>query len=405
MSKDSELKTLWMGDLEHFMDEESVRSVYGHDVQPHIAQIKIIRDRNTGQPAGYGFVEFNSHDVAKSVLTNYTGRNIPNFPGKVYRLNWATFGTQGGRQQDAGNAQGHQVFVGDLAPDVTDQMLYSTFVKHYPSARSAKVVMDPGSGQTRGYGFVRFDNEHDMRRALQEMQGVFVGSRPIKVSHVTRKNQTGGSSSPPPMSTASYNMNLYAQSTGPPPSNRSGAANNAQLDPNGTVLYVGNLNQDECTEQYLRDLFQPYGQITIVKIPSNNKHCGFVHFVNRGDAERALNDLNGTYLLGNQIRVSWGRQQLRTQTGQPQQPQQTVNTTTAPQPAQAVNPLVQQQTQLMQLQWYMYYQKLQEQQLEMARLADIEKRRFTQPFDVNKANQNYIEARQDYLGFNVKDYL
>lgn len=37
-------------------------------------------------------------------------------------------------------------------------------------------------GDSRGYGFVRFADETDQQRALTEMQGVIVGSKPIRVS-------------------------------------------------------------------------------------------------------------------------------------------------------------------------------------------------------------------------------
>ncbi len=37
--------------------------------------------------------------------------------------------------------------------------------------------MDPATGRSKGYGFVRFMSEQERDRALNEMNGVFVGSR------------------------------------------------------------------------------------------------------------------------------------------------------------------------------------------------------------------------------------
>lgn len=46
------------------------------------------------------------------------------------------------------------------------------------------------NGDSRGYGFVRFSDETEQKRALVEMQGVSgLGNRPIKVSHATPKNK------------------------------------------------------------------------------------------------------------------------------------------------------------------------------------------------------------------------
>lgn len=41
------------------------------------------------------------------------------------------------------------VFVGDLAPDVTDYVLQETFRQYYPSVRSAKVSMQGPPQQSR----------------------------------------------------------------------------------------------------------------------------------------------------------------------------------------------------------------------------------------------------------------
>lgn len=41
--------------------------------------------------------------------------------------------------------------------------------------------------QSRGYGFVRFGDESDQQRALLEMQGVYCGNRPMRISTATPK--------------------------------------------------------------------------------------------------------------------------------------------------------------------------------------------------------------------------
>ena len=53
-------------------------------------------------------------------------------------------------------------------------------------------MTDPISGMSRGYGFVRFADEADQQRALNEMQGVYCGNRPMRISTATPKNKSGG---------------------------------------------------------------------------------------------------------------------------------------------------------------------------------------------------------------------
>ena len=45
-----------------------------------------------------------------------------------------------------------------------------------------------------------------------------------------------------------------------------------------------------------------------VKVPVG-KHCGFVQFVRKPDAERAIEKMQGFPIGGSRIRLSWGRSQ------------------------------------------------------------------------------------------------
>lgn len=150
-----------------------------------VLSIKVIRNKITGQPEGYGFVEFNSHAVAERILQSYNGTQIPGTE-VTFRLNWASFGI--GERRDAGPE--HSIFVGDLAPDVTDYLLQETFRTHYPSVRGAKVVTDPNTGRTKGYGFVKFADENERNRAMTEMNGMYCSTRPMRISAATPKKTT-----------------------------------------------------------------------------------------------------------------------------------------------------------------------------------------------------------------------
>jgi RNA recognition motif-containing protein len=75
------------------MDEAYLQSVatslgYGKE----LLSVKIIKDKATGLPLKYGFLEFNTRDNANSFYQNYNNRIIPN-TSKQFKLNWATYGT------------------------------------------------------------------------------------------------------------------------------------------------------------------------------------------------------------------------------------------------------------------------------------------------------------------------
>lgn len=153
-----------------------------------IFSIKVIRNKQTGQPEGYGFVEFHSHVIAENVLVNYAGMLMPN-TDQPFRLNWATFSTGDHKRSD--NVPDLSLFVGDLAADVTDSTLLEIFSNKYPSVKAAKVVFDANTGRSKGYGFVRFGDDNERSKALSEMNGVYCSSRPMRIGAATPRKSSG----------------------------------------------------------------------------------------------------------------------------------------------------------------------------------------------------------------------
>jgi hypothetical protein len=82
----------------------------------------------------------------------------------------------------------YRLFAGDLGPEVDDEMLTRAFSK-FPSFQKAKVVMDKRAAKSKGYGFVSFKDADDFVRAWREMNGKYVGNRPIKLRKSTWKER------------------------------------------------------------------------------------------------------------------------------------------------------------------------------------------------------------------------
>jgi len=305
--------TLWMGELEPWIDENFIRSVwFGMGEQ---VNVKMIRDKFSGN-AGYCFIDFASPAAAAKALS-LNGSMIPN-TSRPFKLNWASGGGLADRRDDRGPE--YSIFVGDLGPEVNEYVLVSLFQARFPSCKSAKIMTDPISGMSRGYGFVRFADEQDQQRALTEMQGVYCGNRPMRISTATPKNKSGGAGpAGMPMQGALVGAGgggagmgapgMYSMGAPPPMGGYYGAPQpmNQFTDPNNTTVFVGGLS-GYVTEDELRSFFQGFGEITYVKIPPG-KGCGFVQFVQRHAAEMAINQMQG-YPIGNsRVRLSWGRSQ------------------------------------------------------------------------------------------------
>ncbi|XP_024029389.1 polyadenylate-binding protein RBP47B' [Morus notabilis] len=286
-----EVRTLWIGDLQFWVDENYLNSCFSHTGE--VVSIKIIRNKITGQPEGYGFVEFVSHAAAERILQSYNGTKMPGTE-QTFRLNWASFGI-GERRPDAAGVE-HSIFVGDLAPDVTDYLLQETFRVQYPSVRGAKVVTDPNTGRSKGYGFVKFSDESERNRAMTEMNGVYCSTRPMRISAATPKKTTGFQQQYA-AAKAVYPYPAYTTPAVP--------AVPADYDTNNTTIFVGNLDPN-VSEEELKQTFLHFGEIVYVKIPMG-KGCGFIQFGARTSAEEAIQKMQGK-MIGQQIvRVSWGR--------------------------------------------------------------------------------------------------
>lgn len=149
-----------------------------------VVSVKLIRDKQTGQLQGYGFIEFATRASAERVLQTYNGQMMPNVE-QVFRLNWASAGEKRDDTPD------FTIFVGDLAADVTDYILQETFRSHYATVKGAKVVTDRITGRSKGYGFVRFGDANEQTRAMNEMNGMFCSTRPMRIGPATSKRTMG----------------------------------------------------------------------------------------------------------------------------------------------------------------------------------------------------------------------
>ncbi|XP_023855870.1 U2 snRNP-associated SURP motif-containing protein isoform X1 [Salvelinus sp. IW2-2015] len=85
-------------------------------------------------------------------------------------------------------------------------------------------------------------------------------------------------------------------------------------DPSTTNLYLGNINP-QMNEEMLCQEFGRYGPLASVKIMwprtdeerARERNCGFVAFMNRRDAERALKNLNAKMIMNFEMKLGWGK--------------------------------------------------------------------------------------------------
>uniref|UniRef100_A0A1A8RY99 tRNA selenocysteine-associated protein 1 n=1 Tax=Nothobranchius rachovii TaxID=451742 RepID=A0A1A8RY99_9TELE len=173
--------SLWMGDLDPYMDENFVKQAFSAMGESPLG-VKIITHKITGGSAGYCFVELADEASVDRCVQRLNGKLVPaSNPPRKFKLNFATYG----KRPEAGPE--FSVFVGDLASEVDDYQLHQLF-KKYPSCKGAKVVTDQ-YGYSRGYGFVKFGDESEQKKAIEECQGTVLGGKPLRLSIAVAKSQ------------------------------------------------------------------------------------------------------------------------------------------------------------------------------------------------------------------------
>uniref|UniRef100_A0A3Q4GDC2 tRNA selenocysteine-associated protein 1 n=1 Tax=Neolamprologus brichardi TaxID=32507 RepID=A0A3Q4GDC2_NEOBR len=173
--------SLWMGDLDPYMDENFIKQAFSAMGESPFG-VKIITHRITGGSAGYCFVELADEASVERCVQRLNGKLVPGSnPPRKFKLNYATYG----KRPEAGPE--FSVFVGDLASEIDDFQLHQVF-KKYPSCKGAKVVTDQ-YGYSRGYGFVKFGEESEQKKAIEECQGTMLGGKPLRLSIAVAKSQ------------------------------------------------------------------------------------------------------------------------------------------------------------------------------------------------------------------------
>ncbi len=74
-------------------------------------------------------------------------------------------------------------------------MLRTAFFK-YNSLTNVRVVRDRRTGRSKGYGFIALSDSDDYIKAMKEMNGKYIGAKPVKLSKSSWKDRNAESDKP-----------------------------------------------------------------------------------------------------------------------------------------------------------------------------------------------------------------
>ena len=159
--------SLWMGDLDYWMDESFImNSFIQYGFTP--INVKLIIDKRFHKNQNFCFVTFNNLKEANNALFQLNRKKIPN-SNSFFKLNLTKKSSENKKI----------IYVGNLPQKIGENELYRYFKSKYSSVISACVLSN--NDKSKGYGFVNFTDETDYQNCLKEMDGKLFNNRKIKV--------------------------------------------------------------------------------------------------------------------------------------------------------------------------------------------------------------------------------
>lgn len=254
---------LWVGSTDIWETEEHLSDHIKHSCNITVKSVWFCRNRTSGQLEGYGFIDFDNTEDAVVVMRMLKDTPIPHSPHNKIRLNWGSAHADADAEA-VQQANGYQVYVGNIPASVTDDRLLEYFQRYFPAAISARLIYGP-NGRSKGFGFVKFNTFEEVKDAISQLNGSTELGRPIKVSEATTNR-------------------VRSQEIGQQPTTE--------------TLFVRGFDPEVVNETTLRHHFSPYGSIVSVKIVDGHPDWAYVTMDSRIEAESARNALQGSRFGG-----------------------------------------------------------------------------------------------------------
>ncbi|KAJ8970024.1 hypothetical protein NQ314_001453 [Rhamnusium bicolor] len=153
-----------------------------------------IMSKDDGKSKGFGFVAFENPEAAETAVEALNGMGKEILEGKPLYVGRAQKKAE--RQQELkrrfealkmerlNRYQGVNLYVKNLDDTIDDERLRKEF-SPFGTITSAKVMME--EGRSKGFGFVCFSSPEEATKAVTEMNGRIVGSKPLYVALAQRK--------------------------------------------------------------------------------------------------------------------------------------------------------------------------------------------------------------------------
>ncbi|XP_005529797.1 PREDICTED: polyadenylate-binding protein 4 isoform X1 [Pseudopodoces humilis] len=189
-AKAKEFTNVYIKNFGDDMDDERLKELFGK--YGKTLSVKVMTDP-TGKSKGFGFVSFEKHEEANKAVEEMNGKDINGkmlFVGraqkKAERQAELKRRFEQLKQERLSRYQGVNLYIKNLDDTIDDEKLRKEF-SPFGSITSAKVMLE--DGRSKGFGFVCFSSPEEATKAVTEMNGRIVGSKPLYVALAQRKEE------------------------------------------------------------------------------------------------------------------------------------------------------------------------------------------------------------------------
>lgn len=154
-----------------------------------VTDVRIITDAKTRRSKGIAYVEFEDVESVPLAL-GLGGQKLLGVPIVVQPTLAERNRAANLNNPDQATKSGSgpmRLYVGSLHFNITEEMLRGIF-EPFGKIDVIQLIIDSETGRSKGYGFVTFHNSDDAKKALEQLNGFELAGRPMKVNHVTDRN-------------------------------------------------------------------------------------------------------------------------------------------------------------------------------------------------------------------------
>uniref|UniRef100_A0A803V5M6 Polyadenylate-binding protein n=1 Tax=Ficedula albicollis TaxID=59894 RepID=A0A803V5M6_FICAL len=172
------------------MDDDRLREIFSKFGKT--LSVKVMTD-STGRSKGFGFVNFEKHEEAQKAVADMNGKELNGrllYVGRAQkrleRQSELKRKFEQMKQERVSRYQGVNLYVKNLDDGIDDERLRKEF-SPYGTITSAKVMTE--GGRSKGFGFVCFSSPEEATKAVTEMNGRIVSTKPLYVALAQRKEE------------------------------------------------------------------------------------------------------------------------------------------------------------------------------------------------------------------------